>query len=98
MECHAKFIVISRYLIANAFQVVLVVKNWSANAGDLKDLSSIPWSGRSPGGGHGSPLQYSCLEYLTDREVWRDTICRVTKSQIKLKQLRMNVFKCSLIH
>ena len=46
-----------------ASQVVLVVKNLPANAGDL---GSIPGSGRSPGGGHGKPLQYSCLENLMD--------------------------------
>ena len=44
------------------FQVVLVVKNPLANAGDITDVGSIPGSGRSPGGGHGNPLQYSCLE------------------------------------
>ena len=43
-------------------QVVLVVKNLPANAGDIKDMGSIPGSERFPGGGHGSPLQYSCLE------------------------------------
>ena len=41
---------------------MFVVKNPSANAGDVKDESSIPESGRSPGGGHGNPFQYSCLE------------------------------------
>ena len=43
-------------------QVALVVKNSLANAGDIRDKCSIPGSGRSPGGGHGNPLQYSCLE------------------------------------
>ena len=43
-------------------QVILVVKNWPANAGDIRDMGSIPGLGRSPGGGHGNPLQYSCLE------------------------------------
>jgi len=42
--------------------VALVVKNLPANAGDVRDMGSIPRSGRSPGGGHGNPLQYSCLE------------------------------------
>ena len=42
-------------------QVVLVVKNLPANAGDLRDMGSIPRSGRSPGRGHGNLLQYSCL-------------------------------------
>ena len=42
--------------------MVLVVKNPPANAGDIRDVGSITGSGRCPGGGHGSPLQYSCLE------------------------------------
>ena len=50
-----------------ASQVVLVVKNPPANVGDIKDLGSIPGLGRSPGGGHGNPLQYPCLENPTDR-------------------------------
>ena len=45
-----------------AFQVVLVVKNPFANAGDIRDAGLIPGLGRSHGGGHGNPLQYSCLE------------------------------------
>ena len=61
-------------------QVVLVVKNPPANAGDTGDMSSVPGLGRSPGGGHGSPLQYSCLENLTNREAWRATIHRAVKS------------------
>ena len=44
------------------------VKNLPAKAGDARDAGLIPGSGRSPGGGHGSPLQYSCLENLMDRE------------------------------
>ena len=43
-------------------QVVLVVKNLPVNAGDIRDAGLIPGSGRFPGGGHGNPLQYSCLE------------------------------------
>ena len=42
--------------------MVLVVKNLPTNAGDIRDTDSILQSGRSPGGGHGNPLQYSCLE------------------------------------
>ena len=49
----------------------LVVKNPSASAGDA---SSIPGSGRSPGGGNGTPLQYSCLENSMDRGAWQATI------------------------
>ena len=47
--------------------MALVVKNLPANAGDLRDADSILGSGRSPGGGRGNPLQYSCLENLMDR-------------------------------
>ena len=46
---------------ANKSQVVLVVKNLPANAGDIRDMGLILGWGRSPGGGHGNPLQYSCL-------------------------------------
>ena len=48
--------------IFGASQVVLVVKDLPASAGNVRDASSIPGSGRCPGGGHGNPLQYSCLE------------------------------------
>ena len=51
-------------------QMALVVKNLTANARDVRDEGSIPGSGRSPGGGHGNPLQYSCLENPMDREAW----------------------------
>ena len=47
-----------------------VVKNPSASAGDIRDLDLMPGSGRPPGGGHGSPLQYSCLENPMDRGAW----------------------------
>ena len=55
---------------SSAPQGVLLVKNPSANAGDVRDAVSIPGSGRSPGGGHGNPLQYSCLENPMDRGAW----------------------------
>ena len=48
-------------------QLALVIKNLLANAGDTGDWGSIPGSGRSPGGGHGNPFQYSCLENSMDR-------------------------------
>ena len=51
-------------------QVVLMVKNLSASAGDVRDAGSIPRWGRSPGGGHGNSLQYSCLENPMDRGAW----------------------------
>ena len=53
-----------------AFQVVLVVKNPLANAGDIRDMGSIPGSGRSPGEGNGNLLQYSCLENPMDTGAW----------------------------
>ena len=51
-----------------------------ANAGDARDMGSIPESGRSPGGGHGNPLQYSCQENPMDRGAWWATVHRVTQS------------------
>ena len=51
-----------------------MVKNLSANAGDMRDSSLIPGSGRSPGGGHGNPLQYSWLEEPMDRGASRATV------------------------
>ena len=62
------------FLGASASQVVLVVKTPPANAGGVRDTGSIPGSGRSPGGGHGNPLQYSCLENPMDRGVWSATL------------------------
>ena len=69
---------------------MLGVKNLSANAEDIRDMGSIPGSGRSPGGGHGNPLQYSCLENPTNREAWLATVHRVTKSRTQLKRLIMH--------
>ena len=60
--------------------MVLVVKNLPANAGDVRDLGLIPGSGRFPGGGHGNPLQYSCLENPLDRGAYRATVHRVSKT------------------
>ena len=54
--------------------MALVVKNPPANAGDVRDRGSIPGLGRSPGGGHGNPLQYSCLENPMDRGDWWATV------------------------
>ena len=51
-----------------------MVKNPSANAEDIRDTGSIPGLGRSPGGGHGNPLQYSSLENHMDRGAWRATV------------------------
>ena len=56
-----------------------VVKNPLANAGDIRDADLIPGSGRSPGGDHGDPLQYSCLENPMDRGSWWATVHGVTE-------------------
>ena len=62
-----------------AAQVTLLVKNPPTNAGDRREASSMPGSGRSPGKGNGNPLQCSCLENLMDREAWQLTVGRVAK-------------------
>ena len=65
-------------------------KNLPAKAGDERDTDSIPESGRSPGGGHGNPLQFSFLENPMDRGVWWAMIHKVTKRQTQLKCLSMH--------
>ena len=64
-----------------ASQVALVVKNPPAKAGDIRDAGLIPGLDRSPGGGHGNPFQYSCLENPMDRGAWWVTVCGVAESQ-----------------
>ena len=61
----------------------VALKNSPANAGDVRDASSIAGLGRSPGQGHGNPLQYSCLEKPMDRGTWRAIVHGVTKSQTR---------------
>ena len=73
------------YHLSGASQVVLMVKKPPAGAEYIKDVASIPGSGRSPGGGHGHPLQYSCLENLMDREAWSATVHRVAKSRPQMR-------------
>ena len=68
--------------------MALMVRNLPASAGDIKDSSLIPGLGRSPGGGHGNPLQYSCLENPMDRGAWLVIVHGVTKSRT-LKCLSM---------
>ena len=75
-----------------ASQVALVVKNLPASAGDVRDVSSIPGLGRSPGEGHGNPLRYSCLENPMDRGAWLAMVHSVAKSQTRLKQLRTHTW------
>ena len=81
--------------LGGALLVALAVKNLPANAGDLKDAGSVPGSGRSPRGGHGSPLQYSCLENPMDRGAWRATVPSVVKSRTRLNPLAHMHITCS---
>ena len=60
--------------LVRASQVALVVKNPPANTEDIREAGSIPESGRSPGGGHGNPLQYACLESPMGRGNWWATL------------------------
>ena len=64
-----------------ASQVATVVRNPSANAGDVRDKGSIPGLGSPPGGGHGNPLQYSCLENPMGKGAWRAIVHRVAENQ-----------------
>ena len=62
-----------------------MVKKLPANAGDLRDIGSIPGLGRSLGKGNGKPLQYSCLENTMDRGAWRATVHGAAQSWTQLK-------------
>ena len=68
-----------------ASQVAPVVKNPPANAGDIRDSDSIPGLGRSPGGGNGNLLQYSCLENPLDRGAWKAIFHGVAKVRHNLE-------------
>ena len=63
-----------------ASQAMLMVENMPGNVGDARDAGPIPGSGESPKGGHGNPVQYSCLKNPMDRGAWRATVHRVAKS------------------
>ena len=67
--------------------VALVVKTLPTSEGDIRDVGSIPGSGRSPGGEHGSLLQYTCLENPMDRGAWQAMVHRVTQSQTHWRDL-----------
>ena len=79
-------------------QVVLVVKNPAGNAGDIRDEGSTPGLGKCPEGGHGNPLQYSCLENPMDRGAWKATVHSVAKSQTGLKWLGVHSCVCVYMH
>ena len=67
-----------------------MVKNPPANTGDIRVVGSFPGLGRSPGGEHGNPLQYSCLENPMDRGAQQAIVHRVTQSLTRLKRLGMH--------
>ena len=75
MECILKFLSGD-----GASQVAVVVKNLPASAGEAREVCLVPGSGRSPGGGNGNPLQYSCLENPMDGGAWQATVHEATKS------------------
>ena len=68
-----------------------MLKNLPDIAGDIREVDSIPGSGRSPGGRHRNHLQYSCLENPIDRGAWWATVRKVTKSWTRLKRLNRQV-------
>ena len=70
-------------------------KETSCNAGDAGDSGSIPGSGRSPGRGHGNPLQYSCLGNPIDRGAWQATVHGVANSWTRLKRLSTHLYTYS---
>ena len=69
-----------------ASQVALLLKNPPVNAGDARDAGLIPVSGRSPGVGNGTLLQYSCLENSMSRGVWWASVYGATKSRTQLSK------------
>ena len=75
-------------------KVAPVLEILPANAEDTRDAGLIPGSGRAPGGGHGNPLQYSCLKNPMSRESWRATVHRVAKSRTWLKWLSTQALNC----
>ena len=77
-------------------QLVLVIKNLSAKAGDLRDAGSITRLGRSPGGRYGNPLQHSCLENPMDRGAWWVTVHKVMKSWTRQKQF--STLACNIVY
>ena len=75
------------WTVGRPSQMALVVKNLPANAGDVRDLGSIPALGRCPGVGNGNPFHYPCLENPMDKGAWLATVHGVLKSRTQLKGL-----------
>ena len=78
--------------------MVLVVKNPPTNAGNIRDKGSVPGLGKSSGGGHGNPLQYSCLENRMDRGAWLATVHGVSKSWMQLSTPACNLIYAKCFH
>ena len=93
---HFAFVIMESYVPYWASQVETVVKNSPANSGDMRDPGSIPGSGRSPGGGHGNPLQYSCLKNPVDRGALWATVHGIAQSNMT-KVMRMRTCICHII-
>ena len=81
LELNVLSVLFDVYTKQGASQVALMIKNLSANAGDIGNAILIPGLKRLPGGGHGNPLQHFCLENPMDRGARWATVHRVTKSQ-----------------
>ena len=73
MSTEIQTLIVRHKLIRKSFQAIYT--------GDIRDMGSVPGSGRSPGQGNSNPLQYSCLENPMDRGAWRATVCKVPKSR-----------------
>ena len=87
ISAHLRLLQLGKLRHGRVSQVVLVIENLPANAGDVGDSGLIPGSGTSPGGGHGNPLQYFCLENPIYRGAWQATVHSITQSWSWLKQL-----------
>ena len=91
------FTTISRTIyLTSGFPGGSVVKSLPAKAGDIRDASSIPGSGRSPGEKNGYPLQYSCLENSMNRGAWRATVHRGHKESDTTERLTLNTLPTDL--
>ena len=86
----------SNFEVFSVWLLVLVIKNLSANVGDLRDVGLILGSGRSPGGGNGNPLQYPCLENPMDRGALRATVHGITKNGHNWSNLAQHSTLCDL--
>ena len=75
-----------------------VANNPPANAEDARDAGSVPGSEKSPGGGNGNPLQYSCLENRMDRAAWWATVHGITKDTMENEHNKLNGTDLKCLH